>query len=127
MLIATFGPTTAWVGRRITHDGDAYVLEDHGALSAAEIMEYDRQGHLQWVDDGTRAWVGSRAQASGAARAAPATRGASQARDATRDPGRQAAAHARSRLKRALLIAIGALVITNAVLLLILLGVFRGL
>jgi len=127
MLIATFGPTTAWVGRRITHDGDAFVLEGHGALSAAEIMEYDRQGHLQWVDDGTRAWVGSRAQASGASRAAPAARAKSSTGDETRGPGSQRAARARTRLRRALLIAIGALVITNAVLLLTLLGVFRGL
>jgi hypothetical protein len=126
MLIATFAPTTAWAGRKITHEGEAFLLEGHGALSAADIMEYDRQGHLLWVDAGTRAWVGSRAQASGTSRPATAVRRTSTARDATEDPRPQPATRRRSRLKRALLIAIGALVITNTVLLLNLLGVFRG-
>ncbi len=107
MLIATFGPTTAWVGTRITHEGGSFMLEGHGPISAADIMEYDRQGHLLWVDAGTRAWVGSKAQASAAARrvtAAPA-RETSEARDAAKDPGSQAATRPRSRLKLALWVA----------------------
>lgn len=63
MLIATFGPTTGWVGKQITREGDAFILEGHGPISAADIMEYDRSGHLVWAIDGTRAWVGSRALA----------------------------------------------------------------
>ncbi len=59
MLIATFGPTTAWVGKTIMREGDAFILEDHGAVSAKAIMEYDAQGHLVWTTDGARAWVGS--------------------------------------------------------------------
>ena len=74
MLIATFGPTTAWVGKKITRDGDALILEDHGPISAQDIMEYDRQGHLVWVNDGTRAWIGAKAKGSRPAHvAAPAT------------------------------------------------------
>ena len=59
MLIATFGPTTGWAGKKITQDGEAFVLEDHGPISACDVMEYDAQGHLVWASDGTRAWVGS--------------------------------------------------------------------
>ncbi len=64
MLIATFGPTTAWQGTRITWADGAFVIEGHGAATAADVMEYDRQGHLVWADEGTRAWVGSRAASS---------------------------------------------------------------
>lgn len=64
MLIATFGPTTAWAGKTISRDGDVFILEGHGPISASDVMEYDRQGHLVWSNDGTRAWVGSRALAT---------------------------------------------------------------
>ena len=72
MLIATFGPATAWAGRTITREGDVFTLEDHGPISAADVMEYDRQGHLVWTNDGTRAWVGSRIQTAATTAAANA-------------------------------------------------------
>ncbi len=59
MLVATFNETTAWADKTITHEGDAFILEDHGPITAAGVMEYDRQGHLLWATAGTRAWVGS--------------------------------------------------------------------
>ena len=79
-VIATFGPSTAWVGKKITRDHDekvnygseVFVLEGHGAISANDIMEYDRLGHLVWASDGTRAWIASKAQASAPARASTA-------------------------------------------------------
>lgn len=46
MIVATFGPTTAWIAKTITREGDVFILEDHGPISAEAIMEYDRQGHL---------------------------------------------------------------------------------
>ena len=60
MLIATFGPGTGWVGKKIVYEGEQFILEDQGLVTAAAIMEYDRQGHLKWVTEGTRAWVGSK-------------------------------------------------------------------
>ena len=60
--LATFGPSTGWVGKVITRQGDTFILEGHGPISAAAIMEYDRQGHLLWPFDGMRAWVASRSQ-----------------------------------------------------------------
>lgn len=63
MLVATFGPTTGWLGKKITREGDAFVLEDHGSISAGDVMRYDQQGHLDWANDGMRAWVGARVQA----------------------------------------------------------------
>lgn len=59
MLVATFGPTTEWVGKTVTKDGDLFRIEDVGSVSAADVIAYDRQGHLSWVDEGTHAWVRS--------------------------------------------------------------------
>jgi hypothetical protein len=70
MLIATFGPTTGWVGKKITRDRDAFVLEGHGVITAKDVMEYDRQGHLVWVNDVTRASVAAAASAQQESRAA---------------------------------------------------------
>jgi len=64
MLIATFGPTTGWAGKTIIREGDVFLLDDHGPVSAHDVMEYDKQGHLVWADVGTRAWVGSLALAA---------------------------------------------------------------
>src|SRR5450759_4544220 len=65
MIIATFGSSTGWAGKKITSENDVLLLEGHGPISAADVMEYDRQGHLVWANDGTRAWVGSKAKAEG--------------------------------------------------------------
>jgi len=130
MLIATFGPTTAWVGKRITHEGKAFVLEGHGPISAGDIMEYDRQGHLVWADNGTRAWVGSKAKgslvSSAAATTASTSHKTSEAPDATSGVRSQPSPRKPKYLKRALLLAIAVLIVANVVLVLVLAGVFRG-
>ena len=59
MLIATFGPITGWAGKTITREGEVFTLKGHGPVTAASIMEYDRQGQLVWANEGTRGWVGS--------------------------------------------------------------------
>ena len=61
MLIATFGPTTGWVGKTITFDNDAFVLQDHGPISANDVMAYHQQRHLVWANDEMRAWVEAKA------------------------------------------------------------------
>ena len=62
MAVAKFGSTSEWAGKKITREGDVFVAQDHGEISPAAIMENDRQGRLVWVNDGTRAWVGSLAR-----------------------------------------------------------------
>lgn len=62
MIIATFGPTTGWAGKAITREGEVFTLEGHGPITAADVMEYDRQGQLVWANDGARAWVGAKAR-----------------------------------------------------------------
>jgi hypothetical protein len=57
MLVATFGPSTGWAGKTITREGDAFILEDHGPISAQDVMQYDRQAHLVWADRALRAQV----------------------------------------------------------------------
>jgi hypothetical protein len=44
MRIATFGPTSGWVGRRITRDGEVFVTQGHGEIPPLVIMENDRLG-----------------------------------------------------------------------------------
>jgi hypothetical protein len=61
MLIATFGPTTGWAGKTITYEDGAFTLEGHGRISAQDVIEYERQGHLVWPYDGLREWVQSSA------------------------------------------------------------------
>ncbi|HZL63699.1 MAG TPA: hypothetical protein VFD50_01965 [Thermoleophilia bacterium] len=71
MLVATFGPTTTWTGKTVTYTDGAFVLEGHGPISAQDVFEYERQGHLVWSMDGIRAWVGARALAEGGVAATP--------------------------------------------------------
>ena len=49
LVVATFGPTTAWVGKTITLHGGQFVLEDHGPIAAADVLAYHQQGHLVWA------------------------------------------------------------------------------
>jgi uncharacterized RDD family membrane protein YckC len=67
MVIATFGPSTSWLGKTITLDGQEFILEDIGMLTAQTVLEYDRQGHLVWSREGMREWVGQVAAAVPAA------------------------------------------------------------
>ena len=66
-VIATFAPTTGWSGRTITFDNEVFTLQDHGPISASDVLTYDSQGHLVWAHDEMRAWVESRAAAPQAA------------------------------------------------------------
>ena len=72
MLVATFGPGSSCAGRTITFAGEQFVHEVPGPISAAEVMDYDRKGWLEWPMEGMRAGVGSRDEAlvpgAGAAR-----------------------------------------------------------
>lgn len=62
MLVATFVPASGWDGRQIYWDDGRYVLYGHGAIRAADVLEYDRLGHLEWASPDLRGWVGSVAQ-----------------------------------------------------------------
>jgi hypothetical protein len=68
MLVATFSPSTAWVGKTITWDGDRFVLEGYGPVPAAALVDYDQHGHLQWPSAELRSWAWAYAhwEASGA-------------------------------------------------------------
>ena len=77
MLVATFGPSTAWQGREIIWDVDHFILVGHGAIPAAGVLDYDRRGQLIWARPEYRAWVAQvdrwetgGGQPGGAARAA---------------------------------------------------------
>jgi hypothetical protein len=86
MLVATFGPASAWQGREIIWETDHFVLVGHGAIPAAGLLDYDRRGQLIWADPTFRGWayqvdlyenggkssLGTTGVGAGAAGAAPA-------------------------------------------------------
>ena len=51
VVIATFGPTTGWVGKTIAYENQQYVLEGHGPITTEAVAEYDRQGFLNWASE----------------------------------------------------------------------------
>jgi hypothetical protein len=57
MLVATFGPATAWQGREIIWETDHFILVGHGAIPAAGVLDYDRRGQLIWTDPALRSWA----------------------------------------------------------------------
>jgi hypothetical protein len=67
MLIATFNATTGWVGKTITFENEQFILQDYGRITAAGVMEYDRQRYLIWPYDGMRTWVAARLRPPAAA------------------------------------------------------------
>ena len=75
MLVATFGPTTAWAGKTITWDGNQFVLEGYGRIPGSALVDYDQQGHLQWASAELRSWAWAYAhwEASGSPGAQAAT------------------------------------------------------
>ena len=103
MSVATFAPGTTWAGTRITWAGGDFVLEGHGPVAPQDVMHYDSQGWLVWAGEGTRAWVGAKA-------AAHAQAMERSARTAERS----------QRMKRILVVLIGALLVVNLVLLVVL-------
>lgn len=62
MLIATFGSSTAWVGRTITFENEQFVLEGHGPIRVHDVLGYVEQGHLGWASPGARDFVHLRAR-----------------------------------------------------------------
>ena len=60
MIVATFNATTGWAGKNITWQDDCLVLEGHGRITTADVMEYDRQGHLDWPAEEMRDWAAAR-------------------------------------------------------------------
>jgi hypothetical protein len=62
MLIATFGPTTAWLGKTIVFDDRRFVLQDHGPVTAQDVLDYESQGHLVWSSSGAREFVEMKAR-----------------------------------------------------------------
>jgi hypothetical protein len=61
ITIATFGPATAFAGKKITREADAFIPEGQGPISAAEIIVRDSQDQPA---DGAPAKVGSKVNAA---------------------------------------------------------------
>jgi len=78
MRVATFGPGSAWEGREIYWDDDRYVLYGHGPVPASGVVDYDRQGHLQWASPEIRNWTYSVAQWEAAGKPAIPSRAAAE-------------------------------------------------
>jgi hypothetical protein len=57
VLVATFGPSTAWHGREIIWDLDHFILVGHGGIPAAGLLDYDRLGQIVWARPEYRPWA----------------------------------------------------------------------
>ncbi len=57
MRVATFGPSTAWVGVGIEYDGRQFLLEGYGPVPPEALLDYDRLGQIDWAYAGLREWV----------------------------------------------------------------------
>jgi hypothetical protein len=113
MLVATFGPSTLWEGKRITYEGGVFILEDYGRIAPRGVMQYDRQGHLIWAEEELREWVGTLA-AEPAKRPTTASTEALASREAlpteedpSREPIAEQATTGESHPRRRLLIPVG--------------------
>ena len=58
-LVATFNQTTGWSGRTITYEEGQrqFILQDHGPITAEDVLSYDAQGQLEWAHEGLREGV----------------------------------------------------------------------
>ena len=56
-IIATFNSSTGWAGRTVSYQNGGLFLEDHGPITAAGLLEYDRLGQVNWSRDGLREWA----------------------------------------------------------------------
>lgn len=56
MLVATFGPSTAWVGRSITYS-DGRIWFDGHPITSQMLIQYDRGGYLVWAYPEMRTWA----------------------------------------------------------------------
>ena len=45
------------MGRTITYESGRFTLEGQGPIAAADVLAYERQGHLTWAYAGLREWV----------------------------------------------------------------------
>ena len=63
-MIATFGPTTGWHGRRIIYDAGRIVIEGVGSVSAPGVLSYEEQGQIEWASPAMRDWLVGVAQST---------------------------------------------------------------
>ncbi len=56
-VIATFGPTTGWNGRRIVFDNGALLIEGVGPVSGQGVESYAKNGQIAWQSQAMRDWI----------------------------------------------------------------------
>jgi len=59
MLVAVFNETSGWSGKTIDYDEATrqFVLQDHGPITAEDVLRYDAQGQVDWAREGLLEWV----------------------------------------------------------------------
>ena len=57
--VAVFNQTTGWPGRTITFEDTRrqFILQDHGPITAQDVLGYDTRGQVDWEREGLRDWV----------------------------------------------------------------------
>ncbi|MGO8683097.1 MAG: hypothetical protein ACLQUT_00730 [Thermoleophilia bacterium] len=59
MLVAVFNQTTGWSGKTITYEEvqRQFILQDHGPITAQNVLDYDAQGQVEWAREGLCEWA----------------------------------------------------------------------
>jgi hypothetical protein len=72
LLVGIFNQRSEWSGKTLTYE-DAqrqFILQGHGPIRVQDLLDYDRQGQLDWADEGLREWTQKAARAAAAEAAA---------------------------------------------------------
>lgn len=56
-IIAVFDAPTGWAGRQVTYENGALILAGVGAIAPDHLLQYERQGQIDWAHAGMRDWV----------------------------------------------------------------------
>jgi len=62
MLIGAFTPMDGWAGKTVEYSetSEHFTVQDHGPLTAQQVLKFEAVGHLAWASEEARALVESR-------------------------------------------------------------------
>ena len=108
VIVASFGGTSAWAGRQVDYDNGIFSV-DGAAFSLADLLSADQQGLIVWAHDGMKEWA-SGLPLGAAAQGQPVT-----PRPAPQPHGDLFKRMTKTRTRKIMVGAVGALVILTAI------------
>jgi hypothetical protein len=59
-VIATFGPSTGWHGKRIVYQDGVLLIDGVGTVSLKAVQSYAKKGQIEWESPAMQSWVADR-------------------------------------------------------------------